>query len=213
MLNNQLSDHFAGDQLVAHVDERGMAVDEGVALRRVESAQHADQVIGGESRILAHPGDRQREPRVQVLEVGQHRRAVAGAALLGDQGDPDGGVHDRRVEVDHRRQGGHRGGEVDEPDGGVAGRIASAELMPFEALPDQLVVLRVERHQHTLDREITFRGAEQIGLHPQLPASRSPRRRRGPARQRSGVTRTRHALARHPSCRSTCGCDATVNTA
>jgi len=127
------------------------------------------------------------KPPLEVLEVLVDGLAVAGVSLLGETSYPLRGVHDRLVEVDHRGQLRHRGGEVDEPCGGAAGAVAAAELVPLAALPDQLVVLRVERHQHTLDRTIELH--EQVIPHSRPTAIMiTPPHNSGLPRQRSVTT-------------------------
>jgi hypothetical protein len=83
----------------------------------VERAEHAGQFVDGESGVFANLPDGDGEPALQVLEIGIDRLAVADASLLGDVGDLPWRVHDGSIEVDHRSQLRHRGGQVDERPG------------------------------------------------------------------------------------------------
>ncbi len=109
--------------------------------------------------VLADAADRQSEAARQVLEVVQDGVAVPGPGLLGDGGDPLGGIDDGRVEVDDRREAGDRGGQVHIPGHRPAGQEPAPELMAFQPLPDRVVVLGFDLHQDRLGRRL--RGVEQ----------------------------------------------------
>src|SRR6266700_562811 len=65
----------------------------------------------------------------------------------------------------------HRAVQVDEPAGRPAFQEPAAELMCLEPLPDQLVILRVQRHKHRLGVHPKIAIAEQVLLCGDVPAT------------------------------------------
>lgn len=138
---------------------------EGVALGRMERAEHVGQFCGAEALVLTYSGDGQRESALQALELLVDRSAIAGPGLFRDFGDMLRSIGDRRIEIDDGAQAGGRCGEIHVPGRTVTNEVAATELVPFEALPHQFVVLRVERHENRFRWPAQFGVTEQVFLH------------------------------------------------
>jgi hypothetical protein len=144
-----------------------------IALRRMKSAQLRPQFLRRQPRVLSHAEDRDRKRPVQVTHVLQHARPVPRPHPLCDRRDLIRTAGLCRAEVDDRREPRHRRVQVDEPAHRTAFQEPAPELMRLKALPDQVVVLRMQRHQNRLGYRVRNGVPEQV----QLPPNTTPSRR------------------------------------
>jgi hypothetical protein len=174
MMHRNRPDRGLRRDLLAHRQQPRVLRQPHIALRRMERPQLRPQLLRGQPRILRHAKDRDRERQLQVPHVLQHARPVPRPHPLRDLRDLLRTARHRRAKVDDRRQPRHRRVQVDEPADRPPLHEPPPELMVLQPLPDQVVVLGVQRHQHRL-RHARDRIPEQV----QLPRDRTPSRRHG----------------------------------